>query len=257
MISAGLSAGLSALLICASCTAGNFDVAPCGPPPPLNLGVDTCNRINPDIHECNLYQCDPVSNSCKLSLRDYDRDGDPDVACGGTDCNDFDPQVNGLNKACGCKPELIGQPCAVGIGYCQVKATYGCRTGTLYCADARPPLPGVDYMQQADPASGSWDWDCSGTIESGCRDAMGAIGTCPPVNCNPAIADFFSRQEYDSACNKYCSPFNSLSADCASNTHTIVCDKGCGQPIVTCKCGFALSGCVRSGAATVKYVQCK
>jgi hypothetical protein len=248
---------LGVLLGASGCTAGNFDVVPCAPPPPQNLGVDICNRINVDIHQCSLYQCDAVSNSCKLSPRDYDRDGDPAADCGGSDCNDFDPLVNGINQACGCKPEQLNQPCAVGIGYCQVKARYTCKTGTLYCADARPPLPGVDYMTQPDPASGSWDWDCSGSIESGCRDKQGAIGDCPPVNCNPALADSLSRKDYDGACSKFCSPFNVFSADCVSNTHTIVCDKSCGQPVVTCKCGFAFTGCVRSGAATVQYVQCK
>ena len=42
---------------------------------------------------CELYQCDPTVFTCRLGPRDRDGDGDPSVACGGSDCDDEEARV--------------------------------------------------------------------------------------------------------------------------------------------------------------------
>lgn len=50
------------------------------------LGGDPCKA---DIY------CHTVTATCQYSILDNDGDGDPPIACGGRDCNDVDPYVNG------------------------------------------------------------------------------------------------------------------------------------------------------------------
>jgi hypothetical protein len=46
-----------------------------------------------DGDPCTIEACDEASQACRSALRDADEDGDPDVHCGGGDCDDGDPLV--------------------------------------------------------------------------------------------------------------------------------------------------------------------
>ncbi|MEZ4390699.1 MAG: MopE-related protein [Polyangiales bacterium] len=48
-----------------------------------------------DGDACTEDRCDDGDNACRSVTRDLDRDGDPDRACGGTDCDDEDSSRNG------------------------------------------------------------------------------------------------------------------------------------------------------------------
>jgi hypothetical protein len=50
----------------------------------------TCSDGQP----CTIDSCDEATGSCKSEKRDADADGDPDVHCGGGDCDDEDPLVS-------------------------------------------------------------------------------------------------------------------------------------------------------------------
>ncbi|MBM4374578.1 MAG: putative metal-binding motif-containing protein [Deltaproteobacteria bacterium] len=54
----------------------------------------TCTDGNP----CTIDTCDEATNSCKTEPRDADADGDPDVHCGGGDCDDGVPLVSSLQS---------------------------------------------------------------------------------------------------------------------------------------------------------------
>ncbi len=59
----------------------------CQPGPPTS-----CSDDNP----CTIDACVESTRSCTRTPRDVDGDGDPDVHCGGGDCNDLDPAVSSL-----------------------------------------------------------------------------------------------------------------------------------------------------------------
>lgn len=250
---------LTALLFSTACTAGEYDVTPCGAP--QNLAVDPCNQLNKEVNKCDVYQCDVATGSCKLGKRDYDRDGDPDLVCGGKDCDDFDAQKNSFNQACRCDNNLNGKDCFVGVGACRVKATYSCMAGSLFCAQANPPPSSVNYMDHPDPATGSWDWDCSNTLESICGNTTTAMTIpCPAVNCDPTLSDSVIKKNYDAACDTYCSRITNTANCKSAATPMILCGTDCGQPVVTCSCTKPLfSGCTRdtSQKTVVNYVLCK
>ncbi|MFO0628090.1 MAG: MopE-related protein [Polyangiales bacterium] len=48
-----------------------------------------------DGDACTVDTCDEGDNACRSVSRDLDRDGDPDRACGGTDCDDNDSSRRG------------------------------------------------------------------------------------------------------------------------------------------------------------------
>jgi len=48
-----------------------------------------------DGSTCTIDTCIEATQDCKNEPRDVDGDGDPDWSCGGTDCNDTDPDVSG------------------------------------------------------------------------------------------------------------------------------------------------------------------
>jgi hypothetical protein len=55
-----------------------------------------------DQTTCTIDSCVEKTQTCVHVKRDADGDGDPDWGCGGTDCNDVDPKVNGKSaEICG------------------------------------------------------------------------------------------------------------------------------------------------------------
>jgi large repetitive protein len=73
--------------------------------PAVNPGVDVdldgfdacadCDDLEPTVNSAATEVCDSVDNNCDGSTDDVDADGDgdPPIACGGTDCDDNDPSV--------------------------------------------------------------------------------------------------------------------------------------------------------------------
>lgn len=58
----------------------------------------TCSDGDP----CKINTCDEASDQCLTEPRDVDQDGDPDIHCGGGDCDDLNPAVSSL------LPEVCG-----------------------------------------------------------------------------------------------------------------------------------------------------
>lgn len=248
------------LLFATACTAGDYEVRPCGQP--KTLAADPCNELNTQPNVCDVYQCDAGRGFCQLGKRDFDRDGDPDIVCGGKDCDDYDPEKNGFSQTCTCDASLNGKDCYVGVGVCRVKATYSCMSGSLFCAQALPTPTNVDYMSRPDPATGSWDWDCSNTIELGCRATpTSPIGSCPAVNCDATLSDsVVKNKNYDAACDTFCGRISFGNANCKTGaTPPILCGTECGQPVITCNCKTSGLSCARDAnqKTVVNYVLCK
>ena len=251
---------LGALLSAVSCNPGNYELASCNP------GVDTlsrdaCNALNDKNTDCtSMYQCDKATSSCKLSPRDYDRDGDPDVACGGTDCNDYDPKVSGANKLCSCDPIKVGQTCVVGVGACQATDKYTCKSGVLYCTVPNPP-PVADpgYMQNAYTGNGSWDWNCDGLQDMKCGDDKGNLSSCPVPNCeNSPFKAGMTQADLDTACNSYCTKLPGNASGCLDRV--VFCDSSCGMPVYSCHCkltGLLSNMCTGNATTTTSTVRCR
>lgn len=90
---ASLGAGV---ILAPGCTFGDladYPIGECDPSQPQ--ATDACERLNADPATCTAYRCDAATKRCVQAARDDDRDGDPPVACGGTDCDDHDPNRSG------------------------------------------------------------------------------------------------------------------------------------------------------------------
>lgn len=63
-----------------------------------------------DTNACTRNEaCNPVSATCTFTILDNDLDGDPPRVCGGTDCDDSDPDVNAaMGEVCG---NLVDDDC--------------------------------------------------------------------------------------------------------------------------------------------------
>jgi hypothetical protein len=241
-------------LLLAACTAGQYDIQECDPTVP-NLLTDLCGPLNDALgmSGCMLYQCDKVSRRCVVKPRDYDRDGDPDLACGGGDCDDTDPTVystafepcdnkdnncNGVrDEGCSCDPKLIGTACYDGKGACKRSGQWVCNASVPICnakaADAQ------SWHNAVDPVNHSADWDCDGVDAlTCCVDAVCNQTTdCPVVQCASSNAN--------SLCESFCSPHT---FDCFQATRISRCDDSCGGRTLVCHCAFTL-GCHASGSS--------
>lgn len=72
---------------------GDYEIESCDPRV-TSADEDVCRRLETS-DPCQPYQCGP-SGTCVQGPRDADRDGDPDLACGGTDCDDANRVVSGI-----------------------------------------------------------------------------------------------------------------------------------------------------------------
>jgi len=84
---------VASLFGCTFAGLADYETPECNPDAPL--ADDGCNQLNAGNASCQRYQCDRASKRCVMSVLDEDRDGDPSVACGGTDCDDRDPKRSG------------------------------------------------------------------------------------------------------------------------------------------------------------------
>lgn len=237
---AGLLVGLGA------CTAGNYEIPDCSVVGETLAG-DSCQALNQGSTDgCMLYQCDTGTKQCVQRPRDYDRDGDPDRACGGTDCDDHNPTVSGLQTGtCECTPDALKKTCVAGEGACRSQPVqYRCDSGALTCpAVARMQQ---DYGSRPDVATGSWDYDCNGKVESGCcyQNANGSriCDPCAQLDCSKiaGLAEAIAAKDPTRACDLYCATYPDTGSKCPpDNSLRIVrCGADCGSDLALCYCHF-------------------
>lgn len=230
----------------AACTAWQYDIAPCDPGV-ADLTKDVCNQLNANTADCMLYQCDSQTSSCKLSLRDIDRDGDPDLACGGKDCNDFNRYVSGAGgDTCSCTPDKVGTSCAVGVAgtACERKSTYACSNNRLLCPTT--PIEPQGWKDHPDLTTGSWDWDCNGTVDKACTyagaQAPSACEQNPSAECDATVTAAIKNLNATALCDYYCNQFsNKLRTPCDDHGNTAPpkiynCANECGSSVGFCWC---------------------
>ena len=231
-------AGIVAALGVAACTAGQYEIAYCDVSGNTQIS-DSCRELNSDNNGCTLYQCNKGTGRCELRPRDFDRDGDPDSVCGGKDCDDNNPAVNGAGSGtCACSPATLAQDCSRGVGACARKAKYECRNNTLSC----PAVAGTpqDYGSSPDPVNGSWDYNCDGTDSPACcyQNSNGSrlCVACDVAACDPNVASAISSNNASGACNSYCSSKNKDNCPPADSPQLIRCRPECGSSIAICYC---------------------
>ncbi len=90
-----LSLALAAAVLGGGCSLGDYDLARCDAPRlPTSLDDDPCAALPAGTDACVRWQCDGASGRCLLRTLDFDRDGEPALACGGHDCDDHDARRN-------------------------------------------------------------------------------------------------------------------------------------------------------------------
>lgn len=126
----------------------------------------------PGTPPCSRSQvCDEEGESCRGVCVDADDDGFDDAACGGSDCDDTNPDVNpGRTELCDrmgvdedCNPETLG-PDGDGDGFVDLDCCQRDDRGALSCGlDCNDALSGVN--PGVPDTCGSGDQDCDGRID--------------------------------------------------------------------------------------------
>jgi hypothetical protein len=221
-----------------ACTAGQYEIADCAVSAQTLLS-DTCRELNADPSACLLYQCNTGTGRCELRARDFDRDGDPDSACNGSDCDDNNAQINGMGGGkCACSPASLALTCAKGVGACRREAQYVCKNNQLSCpAMAAAPQ---DWGNTADPVSKSWDRDCDEQITSACcytnSNSSKLCVSCDVIACGSAIATAIGSNDASTACSEYCKPKDRDSCPQPGAPQFLRCSPDCGSSLAICYC---------------------
>jgi hypothetical protein len=258
-----------------ACTAWQYEIEACDPSA-RDLSRDVCNQLNGVALGCMIYQCDGQTLSCQQSARDFDRDGDPDTSCGGTDCNDYDPRVFGREgDLCTCKPDVIGTDCTVGQpgSTCERKGKYACVNSGLSCP-AMAGMPLDEYQSGGDLVNMSWDWNCDGTVERACswQDFTGRYyrTDCPatPTLCNDTRRMQIAMNMSPALCAGYCGGYTSRDpCNAMTNKPAVLnCDAqpDCGSRIGVCHCRWEVSlappnfgTCIAESYSTIGSIYCR
>lgn len=238
--------GILLLLVVAlagACTAGNYVIPDCSVTGDT-LDGDSCQQLNTDPKACQVYQCDTGTRQCALRDRDYDRDGDPDIACGGKDCDDRNPEVSGLRTGtCECSPDALKMSCYVGYGACKsAQVQYVCKSGALDCPAF--PLAPQDYSSRPDAVNNSWDLNCDSKIESACcyQNANGSrlCEDCATKDCSKVagLTAALAAKDPQRACELYCASFPDDGSKCPpdSSLRLVRCSADCGSDLALCYC---------------------
>jgi hypothetical protein len=140
---ARLSAALVVATAMVGCTFGDlasYRVAECTVDP-VDQAHDDCDHLNTGgAASCTPWQCDPLTRHCVRRPRDDDKDGDPARQCGGRDCDDHDPSVNGLALGEVSVVEQIDSATTA-------DAEIAIRGGALPTASVRVPTTGGECIQ--------------------------------------------------------------------------------------------------------------
>lgn len=229
------SAGLAELT---GCTAGQYDIADCSVSAQTLLS-DTCRELNADPNGCSLFQCNTGTGRCEQRPRDFDRDGDPDSACGGSDCDDNNPAINGMGAGkCACSPTSLSQTCSKGVGACKREAQYVCKNNVLNCpATAAAPQ---DWGNSPDPVSKSWDRDCDEQVTSACcytnSNGSRLCVSCDVLACSSAISAAVAGNDATTACTEYCKTKDKTTCPQAGTPQFVRCQSDCGSNLAICYC---------------------
>ncbi|MBX3181854.1 MAG: hypothetical protein KIT72_11670 [Polyangiaceae bacterium] len=164
-------------------------------------GIEVC-RVDTECADgdpCTTDRC--VGGVCQHSLRDDDGDGYPAASCGGTDCNDLNPNTNpgqlencfdgddndcnGVTDcfdpacfgvpSCGCVPNPAGEICDNGVdddcdGRVDCFDASCAGTPACGCATSEVGLCGNGFDDDCDGRIDCDDFDCMGTDECICRN---------------------------------------------------------------------------------------
>ena len=76
----------------------DYDIPTCNPGA-ASQAADVCDALNRST-TCTPYRCNAETSHCAVGVRDDDHDGNPPIACGGTDCDDNDPLNGGKVELC-------------------------------------------------------------------------------------------------------------------------------------------------------------
>ncbi len=281
----GLITVISLAVSLSACTAWQYEIMNCDP----SASIDICSRlntedgINPAMACSGIWRCDSASSTCQPTVRDQDRDGDLPIECGGTDCDDLNPQLNGAQRTCDCRLlQSSSTPCSIGVGACLSSGKWTCANEVATCdAPAKTPLPAPSWSSKpVSPEYLNWDWNCDGIIEENCAlpENVNASKTpCVKSHCPAPVARRVSEEmmkpspNIDAICSDYCESNNEngLCRASANVTAPFVMncfgagdlpakpESECGALIVTCQC-FAFFGCHRvSGAVKGGFVYCR
>jgi len=142
-------------------------------------GEESCNPSAPGANPSGCLAgtppcanvCDEVADTCLTDCTDADGDGVPDIACGGSDCDDGDADIYpGATEVCDeagvdedCDPATVGERDADGDGFAPTECCNGERCGLDCDDDATAVQPGqVEVCNDIDD-------DCDGMIDEGVR----------------------------------------------------------------------------------------
>lgn len=221
-----------------ACTAGQYEISDCAVSAQTLLS-DSCRELNPDPNACKLYQCNTGTGRCELRARDFDRDGDADSTCGGSDCDDNNVMVNGMGAGkCDCSQASLAQTCAKGVGACRREAQYTCKNNVLSCpAVAAAPQ---DWGSSTDPISKSWDLDCDEQETSACCYTNGNNSRlcvpCDVVQCASAISTAIAGNNATTACTEYCKTKDKNTCPQPGTPQFLRCSASCGSSLAICYC---------------------
>jgi hypothetical protein len=139
-----------------------------------------------DNDTCTIDVCEDETRSCRHEPRDADGDGDPVRSCGGGDCDDDDPRVNGsVSEVCGnsrdddCDGEVDEADCSApendncdaalvvaDSGYYDLDFTATALDYPSGCASSDASFRDV-VVSVAVPEGGPWDLDVTGRVDAG------------------------------------------------------------------------------------------
>ena len=123
-----------------------------------------------DGDACTEDRCDDGDNACRSTTRDTDRDGDPDMACGGTDCDDGDSsRSGGAREVCNGRDDncngMVDEGARSVCGTCDVTCRQVASGGAMGAAFAEAGRRGVEFdaaegglLVRAENRTGDYLW---------------------------------------------------------------------------------------------------
>jgi hypothetical protein len=168
-----------------------------------------------DDNTCTIDACVEATRSCTHVLRDADSDGDPDIHCGGGDCNDTDPSISSLaSEVCGngkdddCDGEIDEADCVL--------------PEHDTCADALEIKSSGSFMLSLQAAKQDYAGSClSGSLD---RDVVAAI-----IVPGPGLADVDVIAHV---------PYGQLAIGAATQCGDVTSELGCHQAVESLKSSY-------------------